>query len=196
MRLLRLGIPRQGLRGSICNVVCPDQCGLVEQLHGSKIMERGCSILGHAPVVPRLINNENVVTETRFDVFSPLTNSCSYQSSSASVEEAQSAASAAQSAFPKWSKLNPSIRRGLLWKAADLIDTARDEMAHIQHEETGAEIVRAFHNVTQAADMLRTAAAMVSFLEGTVPTTLEDGQAAVVLKEPYGVILGIAPWYT
>lgn len=44
-------------------------------------------------------------------------------------------------------------------------------------------------------NFLRLFAGRISSIEGTVPTVAQEGQSAVVVKEPYGVILGIAPWY-
>lgn len=31
-------------------------------------------------------------------------------------------------------------------------------------------------------------------VQGSIPASGDEGRAALVLKEPYGVILGIAPW--
>ena len=158
-------------------------------------MENGASVLGHPLVIPLLIGNESIVADTKFDVVSPLTQQCCHQSSSASIVEANAAAAAAQAAFPRWSKLKPSVRREFLWKASDIMDSVQDELVRFQQEETGASPVGARHTVKLASDLLRQAGTMIPFIEGTIPSITQDGQAAAVLKEPYGVILGIAPWY-
>lgn len=155
----------------------------------------GPSVLGRPFVIPLLINNESIATETKFDVISPLNQQCCHQSSAASAAEAGAAAAAAHAAFPQWSKLKPNARRALLWKAADLMDLAQDELIRYQEEETGAAQAGARHSVKLASDLLREAGTMISFIEGTMPSVMQEGQAAAVLKEPYGVVLGIAPWY-
>ncbi|EED16214.1 vanillin dehydrogenase, putative [Talaromyces stipitatus ATCC 10500] len=157
-------------------------------------MENGASVLGHVPVIPLLIDNESIVTDVKFDVVSPLNNQCCYQSSSASVAEANAAAQAAQAAFSQWTKLKPNVRRELLWKAADLMDSVSDELVRYQQEEMGALPAAARRSIKRASDLLRDAGAMISLIEGTVPSLGQEGYAAVVLKEPYGVVLGIAPW--
>ena len=75
------------------------------------------------------------------------------------------------------------------------MDSAEDDLVHYQHEEMGASTAGARHTVKLASDLLREAGAMISFIEGTMPSVMQEGQAAAVLKEPYGVVLGIAPWY-
>lgn len=158
-------------------------------------MENGASILGDIPVVPLLIGNESIVTDVKFDVVSPLTNKSCHQSSSASAADANAAAQAAQAAFLQWSKMKPNARRDLLWKAADLMDSVQDELVHYQQEEMGVLPTAAHRSVKRASDILRDAASMIPFIEGTVPSLGQEGRAGVVLKEPYGVVLGIAPWY-
>lgn len=158
-------------------------------------MENGASVLGHPSVIPLLIDNESLVTDTKFDVISPLTHQCCHQSSSASIVEVNAAAAAAQAAFLQWSKLKPSVRRGLLWKAADIVDSIEDELVRCQQQETGAAPMGSRHTVKLASELLREAGAMIPFVEGTIPSIAQDGQAAAVFKEPYGVVLGIAPWY-
>ena len=43
-------------------------------------------------------------------------------------------------------------------------------------------------------DACKSLAGLSTFLAGSVPTVAEEGQSAIVYKEPYGVVLGIAPW--
>jgi acyl-CoA reductase-like NAD-dependent aldehyde dehydrogenase len=45
------------------------------------------------------------------------------------------------------------------------------------------------------ADMLRDVAGRLSGIMGHIPNCEEEGTQALILKEPYGVVLGIAPWY-
>jgi len=45
-----------------------------------------------------------------------------------------------------------------------------------------------------AIDACKDVAGLISTIQGSAPTVAEEGTSAVVYKEPYGVVLGIAPW--
>jgi acyl-CoA reductase-like NAD-dependent aldehyde dehydrogenase len=45
-----------------------------------------------------------------------------------------------------------------------------------------------------AIDACKDAAGLIQTIQGSVPTVAEEGANAVIYKEPYGVVLGIAPW--
>lgn len=61
-------------------------------------------------------------------------------------------------------------------------------------EETGASDYWAGFNVRLSIDMLKDVAGRISSIKGEAPILGEEGTSAIVYKEPYGVILGIAPW--
>ncbi|KAF2186690.1 salicylaldehyde dehydrogenase [Zopfia rhizophila CBS 207.26] len=145
--------------------------------------------------VPLLINGKEVTTKTSFSVISPLTHKEIWQSSSASPEDAQSAVSAAQAAFPAWTKTKPTVRRNIFLKAADILQERAEECGDYMTQETGAD--KGFSvgfNVPLAVEMLRDVAGRISGIMGSIPVCAEEGTAALVVKEAYGVVLGIAPW--
>lgn len=145
--------------------------------------------------VPLLINGKEVTTSTTFSVTSPSSHKEIWQSSSASLEHVSSAASAAQTAFPAWAKLKPAARRTIFLKAADILEARTEELAAYMEMETGA--VSAFSsgfNIPKTAEMLRDVAGRVSGIMGLIPTCEDEGTGALILKEPFGVVLGIAPW--
>lgn len=145
--------------------------------------------------VPLLINGKEVTTNTTFPVTSPSSHKELWQSSSASLEHVQSAVSAAQSALPAWSRFSPSAKRTIFMKAADIIDARATELADYMKHETGAAAAfSSGFNVPKAADMLRDVAGRLSSIQGHIPSCEDAGTSALVLKEPYGVVLGIAPW--
>lgn len=150
---------------------------------------------GTTHAVPLLINGEEVQTDTTFDVVSPSSSQKLWHSSSASVSDAQKAVAAAVSAFPSWAKTKPSFRRSIFLRAADILDRRADELANYMMEETGALETFTKFNLTTSAEMLREVAGRISgVLGGSVPVCQAEGTSALVLKEPYGVVLGIAPW--
>ncbi|KAH7406467.1 aldehyde dehydrogenase domain-containing protein [Phaeosphaeria sp. MPI-PUGE-AT-0046c] len=145
--------------------------------------------------VPLLINGEEVITNTTFSVTSPTSLEKIWQSSSASLEDAKAATKAAQAAFPKWSKLKPAAKREIFMKAADIIDARASELAEYMKIETGAAspFANGF-NVPKCADMLRDVAGRLSSVMGHIPTCEEEGTSAMIVREPFGVVLAIAPW--
>ena len=60
--------------------------------------------------------------------------------------------------------------------------------------ETGAAEAWASFDTTLAVEILRDVAGRISSIAGTIPQTASEGTSALVYKEPYGVILAIAPW--
>ncbi|KAK4626488.1 Vanillin dehydrogenase [Fulvia fulva] len=144
--------------------------------------------------VPLWIDGKEVTTSTTFDVDSPTNSQKLWTSSSASVKEAQQACEAAQKAFKPWSKTKPGKIWQILTKAADILEARKEEAAKYMMEETGALRPFADFNITTTIDNLRDVAGRPADIHGIIPPTKADGQAALVFKEPYGAILGIAPW--
>jgi acyl-CoA reductase-like NAD-dependent aldehyde dehydrogenase len=145
-------------------------------------------------VVPLLINNRPLTTSTPFDVVNPSSGESIWQASGAAPEEAIQAVTSAQSAFPGWSKTKPAIRRDVLLRTATILARRRDELGEYMKSETGAADPFVDFNLTTAIEMLTDVAGRISTITGTVPTASAEGTSAMVLREPYGVILGIAPW--
>ena len=74
------------------------------------------------------------------------------------------------------------------------MESRRDELIQYCIEETGAAGAWAEFNLNLTVDMLRDIAGRISSIVGTIPSTAQEGVSALVYKEPYGVILAIAPW--
>jgi acyl-CoA reductase-like NAD-dependent aldehyde dehydrogenase len=62
-------------------------------------------------------------------------------------------------------------------------------------QETASARTFADFVLNLAVKLLKDVAGKVSSIEGTVPVLAAEGQNGIVLKEPYGVVLSIAPWY-
>lgn len=143
-------------------------------------------------VTPLIINNESVVGDIKFDVTNPANGEHLDQCAGASVNDANRAVAAAQAAFPAWSKMAACDRRDILLKAADIMASRKEELIKYQMEETGAG--RQFVEVTfkMGLNLIRDFAGKVASIEGSTPTAAQDN--SIIYKEPYGVILSIAPW--
>lgn len=145
------------------------------------------------PVTPLIINNESIETDIKFEVHAPATGELSGYCAGVSVDGANRAVDSAQAAFPAWSKTNVHTRRNILLKAADIMESRKEELIQYQREETGAG--RPFSEATfnNGVLFIKDFAGRISTIEGTVPKVSGEGDA-IIYKEPYGVILSIAPW--
>ncbi|CAN0627346.1 Vanillin dehydrogenase [Burkholderia multivorans] len=129
-----------------------------------------------------------------FDRIDPATGEVASRAAAATLADADAAVAAAARAFPVWSALLPTERRKRLAAAADLMDARTAEFIAIGAAETGAMANWYGFNVMLAANMLREAAAMTTQIDGAVIPSDMPGSLAMAVRQPCGVVLGIAPW--
>jgi acyl-CoA reductase-like NAD-dependent aldehyde dehydrogenase len=143
-----------------------------------------------------LIDDRDVAASTgaTFDRRDPITGEVASRAAAASVADAQAAADAAAAAFPAWSKLGPNARRSVLLKAADLLEGRAAEFVNLMATEIGATAGWAQFNVKLAAGMLREAASLTTQITGEIIPSDKPGCVSMAVRQPAGVVLGIAPW--
>jgi vanillin dehydrogenase len=124
----------------------------------------------------------------------PVTGEVASRAAAASTSDAAAAADAAQEAFPAWSALGPSARRAVLMKAADLLEARTGEVIERMMAETGCTAPWAGFNAFLAANMLRDAAALTTQVGGEVIPSDRPSTLLFTMRQPAGVVLGIAPW--
>ncbi|MGA7188256.1 MAG: aldehyde dehydrogenase [Candidatus Acidiferrales bacterium] len=90
--------------------------------------------------------------------------------------------------------MGPNARRTLLLKGADSIEQRGPDFIAAMMAETGATAAWGGFNVKLGAAMLREAAAMTTLVAGEVIPSDQAGCLAFSVREPVGVVLGIAPW--
>jgi acyl-CoA reductase-like NAD-dependent aldehyde dehydrogenase len=146
-------------------------------------------------VVPLQINGKDVTTSKTIDIYSPTAGKVIHKASSASVDDARQAVEAAQAAFESWADTPPSVKRDIFLKAANLLEARAEEVGKWEEEEVGATTFYASgFDVPTAVNGLRDVAGRISSIAGSVPALQDPARAAMVIKEPFGVILAIAPW--
>ncbi len=153
------------------------------------------NVNGAENTVPLILNNKPVLTEVKFEVTNPGTGTVLHQCSSASLDDAGRAVDSAKAAFPDWSRTKPATRQHILLKAADIFQRRKEELLGYMEQETASARTYAGAILDLAIRLLKDVAGKASSIKGTVPILEADGQSGIVLKEPYGVILSIAPWY-
>jgi benzaldehyde dehydrogenase (NAD) len=108
--------------------------------------------------------------------------------------DARAAVDAAWEAFSGWGSSAPAERRALLNRAADLMQERAEEIATTVTQETGGIFGWGMFNVHLASGMLREAAAQAYWCTGEVIPSDVPGKLAMGVRQPAGVVVGIAPW--
>ena len=129
-----------------------------------------------------------------FDRMNPVTGAVATTAEAFGPAEANAAVEAAAAAFPAWSALGPNARRAALTKAADALAGKADQFVDAMMGEIGATEGWARFNLMLAVGMVREAAALTTQIGGEVIPSDKPGCIAMALREPVGVMLGIAPW--
>ena len=124
----------------------------------------------------------------------PLTGAVASQAAAATLDQARAAVDAAASAFPAWSATGPGERRARLLRAAELLRKHATQFTQLMTAELGATAPWGQFNVHLAANMLIEAAAMTSSVGGEVLPSDVPGSLAMAIRQPAGVVVGIAPW--
>ncbi|MFL9874518.1 aldehyde dehydrogenase [Paraburkholderia megapolitana] len=146
--------------------------------------------------ISMLINGERVQARNgaTFERRNPLDGEVATRAPAATVDDALAAVDAAAAAFPAWSASGPSERRALLMKAAHAIEARSDAFAAAMAAETGASGIWAGFNVHLAAGGLIEAAALTTQIAGELIPSDVPGSLAMGVRQPAGVVLGMAPW--
>ena len=133
-------------------------------------------------------------TRATFDRINPVTGAVATTAPAATVADADAAVAAAAAAFPAWSALGPNARRAVLGKAADALAARADQFVDAMMGEIGATEGWARFNLMLGVSMVREAASLTTQIGGEVIPSDKPGCIAMAIREPVGVLLGIAPW--
>jgi len=129
-----------------------------------------------------------------FERTNPITNEIASKAVAMTTADANAVADRAATGFASWSTVGPNARRGVLMKAAAALEERKDHFVQAMMTETGATAGWAMFNLMLASGMIREAAALTTQIGGEVIPSDKPGCLALTLREPVGVILGIAPW--
>lgn len=129
-----------------------------------------------------------------FERRNPVSGDVATRAAAATTDDAIAAVEAAAAAFPAWAATGPGQRRDLLLAAASTLEGKADEFVTAALAEAGATAPWAQFNLALAAGILREAASLTTLTRGeTIPSDV-PGNLAMAVRQPAGVVLGIAPW--
>jgi benzaldehyde dehydrogenase (NAD) len=129
-----------------------------------------------------------------FERLNPLTGEVASSAPAMTAADVAAIAERANAAFPAWASTGPNARRTILMKAADALLAKADHFVEAMMGEIGATKGWALFNLNLAVGMVREAAALTTQIGGEIIPSDKPGCLAMALREPVGVILGIAPW--
>jgi benzaldehyde dehydrogenase (NAD) len=145
-------------------------------------------------IVALLIGGEARTCKTTFKRHDPVTGALATEAAAATVADAIAAADAAATAFSAWSARGPNERRAMLNRAAAALEARAADFVEAMLGEIGATEGWARFNLMLAASMVREAASLTTQIAGEVIPSDKPGCIALAIREPAGVVLGIAPW--
>ncbi|MBU6252815.1 MAG: aldehyde dehydrogenase [Alphaproteobacteria bacterium] len=129
-----------------------------------------------------------------FERLNPITGAVASRATAMKAGDMPAISHKAALAFPAWAAMGPNARRAILMKAATALEARADAFVEAMMGEIGATKGWALFNLGLAASMVREAAALTTQISGEVIPSDKPGCLAMALREPVGVILGIAPW--
>jgi acyl-CoA reductase-like NAD-dependent aldehyde dehydrogenase len=130
----------------------------------------------------------------RFEDLDPFTGEATATVPAGTREDARAAIDAAASAFPTWSKTPPAERQGIFLRAADVLESRRDEVVALLAAETGASFGFGMFQMGFVPGLFRQAAGIAYSPIGEILPSDMPGAMAMGLRRPVGVVAAIAPW--
>ena len=128
------------------------------------------------------------------DDFNPATGALFARVAQASRADAVRAVEAAYRARESWGRVIASERAGILLRAADILAGKVDDIRDVLIEESGSTFGKSMFEVMYCIDLLRSAAGDVRHIFGETLPHSAPGQIGMTVRQPLGVIAGIAPF--
>lgn len=140
------------------------------------------------------IGGEWVASPDSFDDLDPYTGEVMAHVPRGGRDETRRAVDAAAAAFPAWAALPPVAKQDLFLKAADVVRERQQDLVRLAAIETGCTFGFGMFQTEFIVGMLRQAAGIVYAPIGTIIPADMPGALAMGLRQPVGVVAGLAPW--
>jgi acyl-CoA reductase-like NAD-dependent aldehyde dehydrogenase len=129
-----------------------------------------------------------------FDDLDPFTGQAVARVAAGTRADAKRAVDAAAEAFPAWSQTPAAVRQGIFLKAADILESRRDEVVGWLARETGASFGFGMFQMGFVPGLFRQAVGAAYAPLGQILPTDMPGAMAMAVRKPVGVVGAIAPW--
>lgn len=145
--------------------------------------------------IPVVINNKEIRTNVNFDRVNPSqTDQIVAKVSMASVQDAENAMQAAQTAFATWKNVPAKERAALVDKLADIMSRDRFKLIATQVLEVGKPWAEADGDIGEAIDFCRYYARHMRELASPLKVGGVPGENSEYIYRSRGVTAVIAPW--
>lgn len=126
--------------------------------------------------------------------FNPATGELFAKVQQAGRAETERAIAAAHAAYRKWAGTPIGVREAVFLRAADVLAAKAQDITEVLIAESGSVAGKAGFEVGYCFDLLRTAAAELRRSPGETMPLTSPGQFSFTVRQPLGVIAGIAPF--
>src|ERR1700755_3606236 len=128
------------------------------------------------------------------DDFNPATGALFARVAQGQRADALRAVEVAHRARETWGRTTVSERAAILLRAADVLASKVDEIREVLIEESGSTFGKSMFEVMYCIDLLRSAAGDARHIFGETLPHSAPGQVGMTIRQPLGVIAGIAPF--
>jgi acyl-CoA reductase-like NAD-dependent aldehyde dehydrogenase len=128
-----------------------------------------------------------------FDDLDPFTGDVVARVPAGKREDAKRAIESAAEAFPEWSQTLPAVRQQVFLRAADILESRRDEVVSWLARETGCTFGFGMFQMSFVPGLFRQAAALPYAPMGEIIPS-DVGAFSMGVRRPVGVVGAIAPW--
>ena len=140
------------------------------------------------------LNGQWVDAPSQFEVTNPANGARITSVPNLSPAEADQAITAADTAFPAWSRKTGKERAQLMRKWFDLIIANADDLAKLMTAEQGKPLAEAKGEVMYGASFIEWFAEEAKRVNGDVLASPAADRRLITLKQPIGVCAAITPW--
>ena len=111
-----------------------------------------------------------------------------------SADDVNDAYTAAQEAQKGWAAMLPSARAAVMAKAADILQSRKEEVVTWLIREAGSTRLKANLEVGLVTGVLKEAVSLPHMVHGDIPPIDVPGKESRVYRKPVGVVALISPW--
>ncbi|HZA20063.1 MAG TPA: CoA-acylating methylmalonate-semialdehyde dehydrogenase [Actinomycetota bacterium] len=130
----------------------------------------------------------------RGPVFNPATGEQVYEVDFATPEEVDAAVEAARDAFTGWRATSLSKRADIMFRARNLIDEHRTDIAAVITAQHGKVLSDAMGEVARGLENLEFACGIPNLMKGGFSEQVSTGVDVYSIRQPLGVVAGITPF--
>jgi succinate-semialdehyde dehydrogenase/glutarate-semialdehyde dehydrogenase len=130
----------------------------------------------------------------QFPVHDPATGQLLADVANLGAIDATAAIAAANAAWPAWRRKTAKERSTILRTWFDLLMAHQDDLARIMTAEQGKPLAEAKGEIAYGASFVEWFAEEAKRVGGETPSSFNNNQRVMVIKQPIGVCVAITPW--